>query len=105
MNIDLAPLQKAIEPLWKQFKVLFEEHHFLTIVCAFFAILMTISFYKFLRSISPALVAFIFLLVFTLLCLHWTITRTEPEVLTPVIDWIAPFFPTAPTPGMPKPKG
>lgn len=102
MNIDWVPFEKAIGPLIKQIKVLFAEHHFLTIICAFFAIMMTISFYKFLRSISPALVAFIFLMIFVLLVLHWTFTRTEPEFLKPAIDWIAPFFPTAPVPLNPK---
>lgn len=96
-NMDkLEPLLKALEPLWKQIKTLFAEHHFLTIVCGFFAVMMTISFYRFLRSINPALVAFIFLLIFLLLLLHWTFTRTEPAFLKPLIDWIAPFFPTAP---------
>ena len=93
----LGSLLQALEPIWKQIKVLFEEHHFLTIVCAFFAVMMTISFYRFLRSISPALVVFIFLLILVLLVLHWTFTRTEPAFLKPVIDWIAPFFPSAPT--------
>ncbi len=95
MNIDWNPLQKAIEPIWKQIKILFAEHHFLTIVCAFFAVMMTISFYKFLRSISPALVAFIFLLILVLLIMHWTFTRSEPAILKPFIDFIAPFFPSA----------
>lgn len=103
MNIDLAPLYKAVEPLLKQIKILFAEHHFLTIVCAFFAVMMTISFYKLLRSINPALVVFIFVLIFVMLILHWTFTRSEPEFLKPVIDWIAPFFPTAPVPASPIP--
>lgn len=102
MNIDWNPLQKAIEPIWKQIKILFAEHHFLTIVCAFFAVMMTISFYKFLRSISPALVVFIFLLILVLLIMHWTFTRSEPAILKPFIDFIAPFFPSAvPVPAKP----
>ena len=104
MNIDWAPLQKAIAPVWEKLKTLFDEHHFLTILCAFFAVMMTISFYRFLRSISPALVGFVLLLILVLLLLHWTFTRSEPEVLKPVIDFIAPFFPTAPTPANPVPK-
>lgn len=103
MNVDLTPLQKAIEPLWKQFKMLFAEHHFLTILCAFFAVMMTISFYRFLKSINPALVVFVLLLILGLLILHWTHTRTEPAFLKPFIDWLAPFFPTAPTPMPPRP--
>ena len=98
MNVDFAPLLKLVLPLWKQIKILFAEHNFITIVCAFFAVMMTISFYKFLRSINPALVAFIFLLILVLLILHWTFTRSEPPFLRPFIDWIAPFFPSAPTP-------
>ncbi|MSU49092.1 MAG: hypothetical protein EXS37_08425 [Opitutus sp.] len=102
MNIDWAPFQKAIAPISKQIQTLFAEHHFLTIVCAFLAVMMTVSFYKFLRSISPALVALIFLLIFVLLVMHWTFTRSEPEFLKPTIDWIAPFFPTAPVPVTPR---
>ena len=98
---NLAPLLKALEPLWKQITTLFAEHHFLTIVCAFFTVMMTISFYKFLRSISPALVVFIFCLILVLLLLHWTYTRTEPPFLKPVVDFIAPFFPTVPVPAAP----
>jgi hypothetical protein len=92
-NGILDPLWKALEPISKQLKVLFAEHHFWTIVCAFFVILMTLSFYRFLKSISPALVGFVLLLCLGILLLHWTQTRTEPAFLSPFIDWLAPFFP------------
>ncbi len=100
-NLDFAPLQKAFAPLLKQLKLLFAEHHFLTIVCAFFAVLMTISFYKFLRSISPALVVFVLLLILVILLMHWTHTRSEPPFLRGFVDWLAPFFPSAPLPAKP----
>jgi hypothetical protein len=98
MNVDLSPIWKAVEPLWRILRQLFDEHHFLTIVCGFFVLMMIISFYRFLRSISPALVAMIGLLVIGILVMHWTATRTEPPFLTSFIDWVAPFFPAAPTP-------
>lgn len=102
MNIDWAPLQKAFDPLWKQTKTLFGEHYFLTIVCAFFAVMMTLSFYRFLKSISPALVYFVLLLILFILLMHWTQTRTEPPFLKGFIDWLAPFFPSAmPVPAKP----
>ena len=88
---------------------LFVEHSFLVIIFAFLAIMMTLSCYRFLRSISPGLVAFILILIFGMLMLHWTITRTEPAILRPVVEWIAPFFPSAPAypqkpdPAKPKP--
>lgn len=93
---DLSPLWRQLHELWTQIDQLFGEHHFITILCAFFAVMMTISFYRMLKSISPALVAFFCLLIFCILTLHWTVTRTEPAFLTPAIDFIAPFFPTPP---------
>jgi hypothetical protein len=93
MNVDRTPLQKAADPLWKQVKTLFAEHHFLTILCAFCAVMMTLGFYRFLRSISPALVYFVLSLVLAILVLHWTQTRTEPAFMKPFIEWLAPFFP------------
>ena len=101
MNADLSPVVKAVEPWWKVLKQLFAEHHFLTILCAFFVVMMLISCYKFLRSINPALVALIALLVIVILLMHWTATRSEPEFLSPFIDQLAPFVPTSnyPVPG------
>ncbi len=95
-NVNLAPATDKLHELWTALDQLFGEHHFITILCAFFAVMMTISFYRLLRSISPGLVAFILGLIFSLLVLHWTFTRTEPAILTPVIDVIAPFFPSDP---------
>src|ERR1041384_8148545 len=100
----LDSLAKAVEPIWKQIKVLFAEHHFWTIVCAFFVVVMTISCYRFLKSISPALVGFVLLLMLGILILHWTQTRTEPEFLKGFIDWLAPFFPAPVYQGAPVPK-
>lgn len=94
MNNVLQSLSTALAPLWKQIKTLFNEHHFVTILCAFVALMMTISFYRFLKNISPALVYFVLLLMLAILLLHWTQTRTEPAFLRPFIDWLAPFFPS-----------
>jgi hypothetical protein len=103
MNVDLSPILKAVEPWWGLVKQLFAEHHFLTVVCAFFVVMMLISCYRFLRSISPALVVLIAVIVIAILVMHWTATRTEPDFLTPFINYIAPFFPTSnlPTPAKP----
>ena len=111
-NADLTPLTEKLHNFWAQIDQLFGEHHFITILCAFFAVMMTIGFYRMLKSISPALVAFICLLILSTLVLHWTFTRTEPAFLKPAIDFIAPFFPSAPeypagthtAPAKPAPK-
>ncbi len=86
-------ISKTVDPLWIEIKLLFTQHHFITVVCAFFVVVMVLSFYRFLRSISPALVTFVLLLVLAVLILHWTATRTEPPFLTPFINGLAPFFP------------
>jgi hypothetical protein len=91
-----SPFSKAWDSLWTLIQPLLAEHAFLTVICAFFAVLMTLSFYRFLKSISPALVAFILVLIFGMLVMHWTFTRTEPAFLKPAIDFLAPFFPSAP---------
>jgi len=93
---ELSPLAKAWDSFSSLIHPLMADHAFLTIICAFFAILMTLSFYRFLKSISPALVAFILVLIFGILVMHWTFTRTEPAFLKPAIDFIAPWFPSAP---------
>lgn len=95
-DVDLSPLAKAWDSFWKLIQPLLAEHAFLTIICAFFAVMMTLSFYRFLKGINPGLVAFILILIFGMLTLHWTFTRTEPAFLKPVIDVIAPFFPMSP---------
>ena len=102
-DVDLTPLNKAGNGLWQLIQPLFAEHAFLTVICAFFAVLMTLSCYRFLKNMSPGLVAFILLLICGMLMLHWTFTRTEPAFMKPVIDFVAPFFPTAPNYKEPKP--
>jgi membrane-bound metal-dependent hydrolase YbcI (DUF457 family) len=99
-NIDTV--STTLAPLWKQIKVLFAEHNFWTIVLGFIVVLMTISFYRFLKSISPALVGFVLLLMLGILLLHWTQTRTEPAFMTPFINWLAPFFPAPAYPVAPR---
>ncbi|HUR59362.1 MAG TPA: hypothetical protein VM029_16725 [Opitutaceae bacterium] len=103
MKNNPEPLNDALAQVWKLIKSLFAEQHFLTILCAFVAVMMTISFYRFLKGISPALVYFVLFLILAILILHWTQTRTEPAFLKPFIDRLAPFFPSAvpaPPPGI-----
>lgn len=103
MNFDLDPIWKALAPLGKLLKELFADHHLLTLICGFLVVMMTLSFYRLLKSINPALVGLLMLIMIAILIMHWTVTRTEPEFMKPFIDWLAPFFPgvTAPPP-LPK---
>ena len=103
-DTDLSPLWNALDPWWKHLQLLLHDHLFLTPLCGFLVIMMTLSFYRFLRSINPALVGFVMLLMTGVLLLHWTVTRTEPAFLKPFIDWLAPFFPSGDYSPLPKPK-
>jgi hypothetical protein len=85
-HVDLAPL-------WLQVRRLFAEQHFLTIVCGFLVVMMVVSFYRFLKSVSPVLVPVFLLLVVFILFLHWTQTRTEPALLKPAVDWFLRVVP------------
>ena len=95
-NVDVSPLTEKLRDLWSALDSMFGENHFITLLCAFLAVMMTISFYRMLKSVSPALVALIVVLFFAILTMHWTMTRTEPSFMKPAIDFIAPFFPSAP---------
>lgn len=81
------------EPWWKLLKPLLAEHSFLTILCAFLTVMMVISFYRFLRSISPALVGFVLMLVLFILVLGWSQARNEPAFLKPAMDWLVQYLP------------
>ncbi|MSU25408.1 MAG: hypothetical protein EXS32_16505 [Opitutus sp.] len=50
-NLDLSPLEKAGREFVQLVRPLFAEHSFITIVCAFFAVVMTLKFYRFLKSL------------------------------------------------------
>jgi hypothetical protein len=98
MNFDLDPLWKGLAPIGKLIKDLFREHNFLTLLCGFLVVMMTLSFYRFLKSINPALVGLVLLLMVGILIMHWTVTRSEPEFMSPFIEWLAPFFPSVTPP-------
>ena len=60
-------IRRAVAPLWNETRLLFSQHHFVTVVCGFFVVVMVLSFYRFLRSISPALVTLILCLMLAIL--------------------------------------
>ena len=84
-----------LEPLWHLLRPLLTEHGLLTIVCGILVVMMTLSFYRLLRSINPGLVGFVLLLVVFILMLHWSQTRTEPALLKPAMDWFVRYMPSA----------
>lgn len=85
-GVDLTPLGKLI-------RLLFAEHGFLTIVCAFLVVMMVLQFYRFLKSIHPVLVPLALLVVTFILMLHWVVTRTEPPILKPAVDSFVRYVP------------
>jgi len=99
-HLDLSPYVTMV-------KMLFSEYHFITIVCALLIVAMTLQFYRFLKSVSPALPPILFLFVLLILLLHWTQTRTEPKFLSPAVEVLTRVVPTQgyePAPATVRPK-
>ncbi len=84
-----------LSPSWHFVKQLFTQYQFITIVCAFLLVAMTIGCYRFLKSVSPALPPVIMLLILVILMLHWTQTRTEPKILSPAVDLVTRIIPSS----------
>jgi hypothetical protein len=49
LEIDLAPLWKALAPFGKLLKELYQEHNLRTLLGGFFVVVMTLNFYRFPR--------------------------------------------------------
>lgn len=84
-----------LDPWWQLFKPLLTQHGFLTVIFALLAVSLTLRFYRLLKSINPALVGFVLLLIVFLLVLNWSQTRNEPAFLKPAMDWLVRYIPSS----------
>lgn len=58
------------------------------------AIVLLVTFLRKVAHMNKIFVAIIVALVFALVGFNWVYQRNEPKFLTPVIDKIAPWFPS-----------
>ena len=59
------------------------------------AFILTIFLFRRVMKMNKIIAAIIVFVVFTVVFFNWVYNRTEPKFLTPIVDRIAPFFPSA----------
>jgi glucan phosphoethanolaminetransferase (alkaline phosphatase superfamily) len=67
----------------------------LKIGIAIAAFILTIFLFRRLMKMNKIIAAVIIFVVFTVVFFSWVYNRNEPKFLTPIVERIAPFFPSA----------
>lgn len=62
---------------------------------AVLALMAVVSFFKHLAKIGPLIFIVVGSAALIILAMSWVYNRSEPKFLTPLVDKIAPFFPSA----------
>lgn len=65
------------------------------IAIAIAAFILTIFLFRRVMKMNKIIAAIIVFVVFTVVFFNWVYNRTEPKFLTPIVEKIAPFFPSA----------
>ena len=67
----------------------------LKIGIAIAAFILVIFFFRRIMRMNKIIAGVIVFVVFTVVFFSWVYNRNEPKFLTPIVEKIAPFFPTA----------
>ena len=67
------------------------------------AVIVAVILIKMAARMNKIFLFMILALIVIVVGFTWVYQRTEPKFLTPVVDRIAPFFPSAPTPYSQRP--
>lgn len=67
----------------------------LKIGIAILAIVVVVVLYRRIRQMNKVVAGVVVFVVFTVIFFSWVYNRNEPKFLTPVVEKIAPFFPSA----------
>ena len=65
------------------------------IAIAVLAFILVIFLFRRVMKMNKIIGAIIVFVVVTIVFFNWVYNRTEPKFLTPIVDRIAPFFPSA----------
>ena len=65
------------------------------IAIAVLAFILVIFLFRRVMKMNKIIAAIIVFVVVTIVFFNWVYNRTEPKFLTPIVDRIAPFFPSA----------
>lgn len=90
----VANLLAAAPPsAWEQLKRVPKETWINIAICVI-AVVVIARVWKVLKSINEFIPYIAALLATLLIFFYWVYDRSEPRFLTPVVDKLAPFFPT-----------
>jgi uncharacterized membrane protein YqjE len=64
---------------------------------AMLALLVIFLIIKQARRMNKFVLLAVVLVTGVIFCFNWVYQRNEPKFLTPLVDYVAPFFPSAPT--------
>ena len=67
----------------------------LKIVVAVAAVIVAVLVFRRVMKMNKIIASVIVFVVFTVVFFSWVYNRNEPKFLTPIVEKIAPFFPTA----------
>ncbi len=67
----------------------------LKIAIAISAFILTIFLFRRVMKMNKIIAAVIVFVVFTVVFFSWVYNRNEPKFMTPIVEKIAPFFPSA----------
>ena len=67
----------------------------LKIGIAIAAFILVIFLFRRIMRVNKVIAGVIVFVVFTVVFFSWVYNRNEPKFLTPIVEKIAPFFPTA----------
>ena len=59
-------------------------------------LVVAVFLFKQARKMNRFVLFGVILVMVVVFCFNWVYYRNEPKFLTPVVDYIAPFFPSAP---------
>ena len=62
---------------------------------AIVAFILVIFLFRRVMKMNKIIGAIVVFVVFTVVFFNWVYNRSEPKFLTPIVDRIAPFFPSA----------
>ena len=97
VNFHFSLVLAAADPsLWDMLRGV-PKQTWINIAICVLAVVIVVRMWRALRQFNEFAPYIVALLAGFLICFYWIYERSEPRFLTPVVDKIAPFFPSKTT--------
>ena len=94
MSIRILSLLAAEAPTWVDQVKNVPKQTWINIGICLVAVIVIVRVWRLLKKINDFVPYIAALLAFFLIFFYWVYERSEPKFLTPVIEKLAPFFPS-----------